>query len=123
MSLQLGRIIIYTKKVEELVTFYCQHFGFEVRRLEGDRIVELVSQGGGANILLHPMSKARKEGQTLVKLVFDAEDVEAFCHAAKARGLLFGPIHQADGYSFANAKDPAQNSVSVSSRAFVRRSL
>lgn len=123
MSSQLGRIIIYTKKVEELAAFYCQHFGFEVLRLEGDRIVELVSQGRGANILLHPMSKGRKDGQTLVKLVFDIEDVEEFCRASKARGLLFGSVHQADGYSFANAKDPAKNSVSVSSRAFVGRSL
>ncbi len=121
MSAQLGRIIIYTKRSEELVAFYCQHFGFEVFRLEGDRIVELVSQGVGMNILLHPMSTGRKEGQTLVKLVFDVEDVEGFCSNAKERGLLFGTIHRADGYCFANAKDPAKNTVSVSSRAFIER--
>jgi predicted enzyme related to lactoylglutathione lyase len=121
MSAQLGRIIIYTKRTEELVAFYCQHFGFEVLRLEGDRIVELVSQGTGMNILLYPMSTGRKEGQTLVKLVFDVEDVDGFCSNAKERGLLFGSIHRADGYCFANAKDPAKNTVSVSSRAFVER--
>lgn len=121
MSPQLGRIIIYTKRIEEMAAFYCLHFGFEALRLEGDRIVELVSQGTGANVLLYPMSKGRTEGQTLVKLVFDVEDVEGFCRDAKARGLLFGSIHRADGYSFANAKDPSKNSVSVSSRAFVER--
>lgn len=121
MSLQLGRIIIYTKKTEELTAFYCQHFGFETLQLEGDRIIELISQGTGANILLHPMSEGRKEGQTLVKLVFDVEDVEGFCRSSKERGLLFGSIHRADGYSFANTKDPAKNSVSISSRAFVKR--
>jgi hypothetical protein len=33
-------------------------------------------------------------------------------------GLKFGATHRADGYSFANAKDPDRNSVSISSRAF-----
>ena len=121
MTAQLGRIIIYTKRIEAMVEFYRQHFGFEVLRLDRDRIVELVPQAGGAHILLYPMSPGRKEGQTLVKLVFDVVDVEGFCRDAKARGLLFGSIHQADGYSFANAKDPAKNSVSISSRAFVDR--
>ena len=118
---QLGRIILYTKKTEEMIAFYCKLFGFEVLRLDGDRIVELVSQGTGANILLHPLSEGRKEGQSLVKLVFDVEDVEGFCRASQQKGLQFGAIHQADGYSFANTKDPAKNSVSISSRAFVQR--
>lgn len=121
MSVLLGRIVIYTKRLEELSAFYCKHFGFEELRLEGDRIVELVSQGTGANILLHGVSSGRKEGQTLVKLVFDVEDVDGFCRRSKERGLQFGSIHRADGYSFANAKDPAKNSISISSRAFVKR--
>lgn len=103
------------------MAFYCRHFDFEALRLEGDRIVELVSQAAGMNILLHPMPTGRKEGQTLIKLVFDVEDVEEFCINAKEQGLVFGTIHRADGYCFANAKDPAKNTVSVSSRAFVER--
>lgn len=121
MSAQLGRIIIYTKKLQEVADFYCRHFGFEELRLDGDRIVELVAPGNGANILLHGMSEGRKDGQTLVKLVFDVEDVEAFCKRAEALGLKCGAIHRADGYCFANAKDPAKNSISVSSRAFAKR--
>lgn len=121
MSAQLGRIIIYTKKIEEVADFYSKHFGFGILRLKGDRIVELVAKGGGGNILLHPMPTSRKDGQTVVKLVFDVEDIEAFCRAAEKRGLKFGTIHHAEGYSFANAKDPANNSISISSRAFVGR--
>ncbi len=121
VAASMGRIIIYTKRVEAMVDFYCLHFGFDVLRLEGDRIVELIPQAGGAHILLHPMGAGRKEGQTLVKLVFDVEDVARFCREAETRGLSFGTIHQADGYCFANTKDPAKNSVSVSSRAFVAR--
>jgi predicted enzyme related to lactoylglutathione lyase len=121
MSVQLGRIIIYTKRLEAVAEFYCVHFGFDMLRHDQDRIVELVSRGRGANFLLHPMSAVRKEGQTLLKLVFDVEDVDAFCRQSKARGLTFGSIHRADGYSFANTKDPAKNSVSISSRAFAGR--
>jgi len=29
-----------------------------------------------------------------------------------------GAVHQANGYSFANAKDPDKNSISISSRSF-----
>lgn len=121
MAAPLGRLIIYTKRLDAMAEFYCRHFGFEELRLDGDRIVELVSQDGGGNILLYPMSPGRKEGQTLVKLVFDVEDVEGFCRDARERGLNFGSIHQADGYCFSNAKDPAKNSISVSSRAFAKR--
>lgn len=114
----LGRIILYTKKRDDVAAFYCKYFGFSEVRQDGDRIVELIASNGGANIMLHPMSDGRKDGQTLVKLVFDVRDVDAFCQTAKDRGLTFGPIHRVDGYCFANAKDPAKNAISVSSRAF-----
>ncbi|CUH63413.1 Glyoxalase-like domain protein [Thalassovita gelatinovora] len=118
MTPSLGRVIIYTKKIEAMVDFYCRYFGYEAVRREGDRIVELRPKNSGIPLLLHLASKGQKEGQSLVKLVFDVSDVEAFCDLAKDRGLEFGKIHQADGYCFANAKDPSKNSVSVSNRAF-----
>ena len=33
-----------------------------------------------------------------------------------AAGLAFGPVHEAPGHCFANAKDPAGNAISISSR-------
>lgn len=36
-------------------------------------------------------------------------------------GLVFGAIHLANGYRFANAKDPAGNPISVSNCAFRNR--
>jgi len=114
----IQRIVIYTKKVPEMVSFYSGHFGYTERRREGDRIVELVPPSGGLTLLLHPAGKGQKEGQSLVKLVFDVEDVETFCDWARDNGLDFGPIHVADGYCFANARDPSNNPIQVSSRAF-----
>lgn len=118
MTAPLGRLIIYTHKIEEMTRFYCRYFGFEIIKREGDRVVELKPPGTGVPLLLHAASKGQKDGQSLIKLVFDVEDVPAFCRAAEANRLIFGKVHKADGYVFANAKDPSKNSIQVSSRAF-----
>ncbi|MDX3927322.1 MAG: VOC family protein [Shinella sp.] len=117
----LNRLVIYAHDVEETARFYQKHFGFKAISAPGDRIVELVAQDGGANIMLHKAAKGQRSGQSVVKLVFDAEDVEAFCIRCAENGLKFGTVHKADGYLFANAKDPCQNPISVSSRAFRNR--
>ncbi|KAF5888140.1 MULTISPECIES: VOC family protein [Rhizobium] len=114
----LNRVVIYAGNVEETARFYEKHFGFKATSLPGDRIIELIAQDGGANIMLHQAAKGQRSGQSTIKLVFDVEDVEAFCRRCAENGLEFGVIHKAYGYQFANAKDPCQNSISVSSRAF-----
>lgn len=114
----LNRLVIYVRDVEAMARFYEQHFGFRATRVPGDRIVELLAPDGGAAIMLHPAAKGQRGGQSVIKLVFDVEGVEAFCRQSAENGLKFGPIHRADGYDFANAKDPCQNSISVSSPAF-----
>lgn len=117
MDAVFGRVVIYTRKMEEMISFYGNHFGFEVLRDPADRIVELQHPEGGGVINLHPAAKSQKMGQVLIKLVFDVEDVETFVTAHPG----FGPIHHVPGYSFANSKDPSGNSVSVSSRAFATK--
>ena len=116
--MRLGRLVLYVRDMEATVSFYEKHFGYRAQQLEGDRIIELIDDGGGTNLLIHPAGKTQKMGQSLVKLVFDVEDLDAFCAQSGSNGLDFGPIHQADGYRFANAKDPSGNSISISSRAF-----
>lgn len=114
----INRIIIYTKNLPEMVEFYTKFFEFEVLNLPEDRLIELVSKNGGARLLLHPASKGQKDGQVLVKLVFDVEDVRAACAELKNKGLDMGPIQRGEGYEFANCKDPSKNSIQLSSRAF-----
>ncbi|MGV1755427.1 VOC family protein [Rhizobium sp. A22-96] len=116
----LGRITLYVRDVEATIDFYERHFGFKPLRQEGDRIVELLASDGGANLMIHQAGKAQKMGQVLVKLVFDVENVDAFRAKCAGDGLEFGPLHQADGYVFANAKDPSGNPIAISSRAFRR---
>ena len=115
----LGRILLYVRDIDTVAEFYARHFGFRVHREEGDRVVELESfTDAGANIMLHPLGRGRRGGQTVAKLIFDVPDVEAFCTQAAEHGLPFGAVHRADGYVFANTQDPAGNAISISSRAY-----
>ena len=117
MTLPINRIVIYTKKLPEMVAFYTRFFGFTAHQRDKDRIVELRPHHGGLTILLHSAATSQKEGQALIKLVFDVENVETSCAEFKLAGLDFGPVHKAEGYAFANAKDPSNNPISISSRA------
>ena len=116
------RIVIYCKKIDAMAQFYANHFGYQIQRLDGDRIVELrpktFAEQGGLILMLHPAGKGQREGQSLIKLVFDVEDVEAVRRKLIADGSKVGPVHPAGSYAFANLKDPSGNSVSISSRAF-----
>lgn len=121
MTATLGRIIIYAKNLEKMCTFYENFFGYKRLILPDDRIIELIPPSNGASIMLHPVAKSVKTGQVTVKLVFDVKDIEQFHAQCLKKGLKFGTIHQADGYSFANTKDPDKNSIQISSRKFAKK--
>ncbi|MCY1495940.1 hypothetical protein D9M68_298540 [compost metagenome] len=118
MSSALGTIIIYARDMQKTANFYREHFGFQTTGEVVEGLIELRSPTPGADILVHQAAKSVKLGHAGVKLSFHVRDIEAFVQGAKRRGLEFGPIHQANGYSFANAKDPDNNSIGISSRSF-----
>lgn len=118
MQAPLGTILIYARDMKKTAAFYRDQFGFATTGEVVEGLIELRPPDGGAAILIHQAAKSSKLGQAGVKLTFHVRDVDAFVRTAAARGLEFGPIHQANGYRFANAKDPDRNSVSISSRAF-----
>lgn len=116
--MKLGTIILYARDTKKTAAFYEKFFDFDTSGEIVEGLIELKSRTGGANILIHQAAKSVKLGQVGVKLSFDVKDIEAFKKEAAKRGLNFGTTHEANGYSFANAKDPDKNSVSISSRAF-----
>lgn len=116
----LSRIMMYARDVQATCDFYERHFGFIPKRAADDRVVELVPANGGVIIMVHAAAKTVRTGQVTVKLVFDIEDVDGFVEQSRAKGLAFGAIHEAKGYTFANAKDPDGNSISISGRAFAK---
>ncbi|MFQ6405346.1 VOC family protein [Methylophilus sp. 'Pure River'] len=118
MQAVLGSIIIYARDMQKTAIFYSKYFGFQTSGEVVEGLIELNSPGAGAQILIHQAAKSVKLGQVGVKLTFHVEDVEQFVQTSKEFGLEFGPIHQANGYKFTNAKDPDDNSISISSRSF-----
>jgi hypothetical protein len=79
--MRINRIVLHVKDVERLLpSMRC--FGFRAEREEGDRIVELVSQDGGAHLLIDQA----EGGQLQANLVFDVELLCALCEKA---GLSF----------------------------------
>lgn len=114
----LNTIMIYARDMQRSAAFYRDHFGFATSGQVVEGLIELTSASHGMTILIHQAAKSIKLGQVGLKLVFSVMDVEAFkAHSAES-GLIFGSLHQANGYSFANAKDPDGNPVSISSRAY-----
>jgi predicted enzyme related to lactoylglutathione lyase len=116
MSALLNTILIYARNPTTTAKFYRDHFNFETSGQIVEGLIELQSRG--ATLLIHQAAKSVRHGQATVKLMFSVRDVEGFKQECAQRGLVFGSTHQANGYSFANAKDPDGNSVAISSRAF-----
>ena len=114
----LSRVILYVKDLPKVAAFYQTFFG--MKRIDGAEAgwLELESPAGGCRIALHKASKGQKSGAAM-KIVFGVKDVQAFKDEAATRGLHFGAVHVVRaplGHEFANAKDPAGNSISISSR-------
>ncbi len=117
ITAKLNTIVLYAKDPKTTAEFYRRFFDFKILHNTTDDLIELTLKDG-AKILVLQAAKSIKLGQVKIKLVFDVRDVEKFKRRSKNLGLEFGGTHQANGYCFANTKDPDKNSVSVSSRAY-----
>jgi predicted enzyme related to lactoylglutathione lyase len=113
----LTAVILYVRDLDAVAHFYQQHFGFVPGPATEAGWRELVAPDGGCTIALHRAAKSQKRGSE-IKLVFAVRDVAAFRTKALRKGLKFGAVLDGPGFRFANAKDPAGNSISVSSRPF-----
>lgn len=115
--LSIARVILYVRDIPKVATFYKRFFGLKPLPGASDGWLELSCPSGGCTIALHQAAKSQKSGAA-IKLVFAVKDVQAFVRESEKEGLQFGAVHRADGFEFANAKDPSGNSISVSSRGF-----
>jgi catechol 2,3-dioxygenase-like lactoylglutathione lyase family enzyme len=120
----VARVILYVRDIPKVAAFY-QRF-FDMRPLPGgsDGWLELASAAGGCTIALHQASVGQKSGAAM-KLVFGVPDVHAFKSAREKDGLKLGVVHEVRqggrGFEFCNGKDPAGNSISISSRGMAGR--
>jgi len=117
------RLVLYVRDIAKVAGFYQRFFG--MRPLPGatDRWLELASAEGGCTIALHQAAVSQKSGAAM-KLVFGVADVQAFKSAKEEQGLKLGAVHtvteEGQSFEFANAKDPAGNSISISSRGLTK---
>jgi catechol 2,3-dioxygenase-like lactoylglutathione lyase family enzyme len=111
----IARIILYVKDIPKVAAFYQRHFGMSPLPGATGGWLELSSPSGGCTIALHKAAVSQKSGAAM-KIVFAVPDVRAFKAAKAEEDLHFGAVHEAEGFEFANAKDPAGNSIQISSR-------
>jgi predicted enzyme related to lactoylglutathione lyase len=114
------RVILYVRDIPKVAAFYQRLFGLIPQPGATPGWLELASPSGGCGIALHQAAISQKSGAAM-KLVFAVADVRAFKAAAEKQGLKFGVIHDTGEHEFCNAKDPAGNSISISSRGLKRR--
>jgi len=117
MAIPISSILLYVKDVSRVADLVLTHFGYVEE--PGSRPGWRVLRGEGCTISIHQAAKGQKSSAA-IKIVFSVADVPKFIAERAKAGLKFGAIHEAEGYVFSNAKDPAGNSISVSSRAFRR---
>ena len=115
VAIPVSRVILYVKDVASIAAFYQQHFGLKPLPGNEEGWVELSSGKRGCNIALHKATPSQKSGAAM-KVVFGVSNVRKFIAEREADGLRFGPIHSAGEFEFANAKDPAGNSIQISGR-------
>jgi hypothetical protein len=115
MSTPIARVIFYVKNIPKVAEFYRRHFGMTALPSSEKGWLEMTNPAGGCNIALHQAAKSQKSGAAM-KIVFRVTDVREFIREREQQGLKFGPLHEAGDFEFANAKDPAGNSIQISSR-------
>ena len=120
--LPIARIILYVRDIEKVAAFYQKHFG--LKRLPGaeDGWLEIGSPNGACAIALHQAAASQKRASE-IKIVFGVEDVRKFKAEREAAGLKFGVVHTSRSHEFCNARDPAGNSIQVSSRGVSSRGM
>jgi predicted enzyme related to lactoylglutathione lyase len=113
--LPIARVILYVRDIEKVAAFYQKHFGLKPLPGAEDGWIEIGSPNGTCAIALHQAAASQKRGSE-IKIVFGVKDVRKFRAEREAAGLKLGVVHTSVDHEFCNARDPAGNSIQVSSR-------
>jgi predicted enzyme related to lactoylglutathione lyase len=111
----VSRIILYVRDIPKVAAFYQTHFGLQPLPGADDGWLELGATRGSCRIALHQAAVSQKRGSE-IKIVFAVKNVAKFVAQRATAGLKFSVVHKAGTHEFANARDPAGNSIQVSSR-------
>jgi predicted enzyme related to lactoylglutathione lyase len=115
----ITRLALYVRDMPAIADFYGRHFGFVARFSRNRDKAVLTPADGGLHLVLLQASKGHRIGQSTVKIIFDAPDVESAKASHAKKGLKFGPTLHGPNYQFANARDPAKNLIQLSNAYLV----
>jgi catechol 2,3-dioxygenase-like lactoylglutathione lyase family enzyme len=106
---KVARIILFTGQIDTMSRFYGEVLG--LRQVTNERMWREFA-AGGMRIALHsgPASPGRKGP----KIAFRAPDVAAMRAKLVARGAKFGKVHDGEGFSLCDGKDPDGNPIQLS---------
>jgi len=119
MAAHISRIILFVADLPAVAAFYQQHFGLEPVSQPEDGWVELGA--GGCNLALHRgQLPDGASSHSPAKIVFAVSDVRAEVERLTREGLKFGKVHDWNGFSFADTRDPEGNPIQLSSRGMAK---
>ena len=119
MPAHISRIILFVADLPKVAAFYQQHFDLEPVEAAEDGWIELAA--GGCNLALHRGKlPPRASSHSPAKIVFAVSDVRAEVERLARVGLKFGKVHDWNGFSFADTKDPEGNPIQLSSRGVAK---
>ena len=113
--LPIARVILHVRDIAKVAAFYQKHFGLKPLPGAEEGWLEIGSPNGACAIALHRAAAFQRRGSE-IKIVFGVKDVRKFRAEREAAGLKLGVVHTSKNHEFCNAKDPAGNSIQVSSR-------
>ena len=115
MTSRISRIILFVADVPGTAAFYQRHFGLEPIGSEEEGWLEL--RADGCNLALHRGKlPPGTRSPSPVKIVFAVSNVPDAVKQFAANGLKFGEVHEWNGISYADTKDPEGNPIQISSR-------
>ena len=119
MAAHISRIILFVADLPKVAVFFQQHFGPEAAGPAEDGWIEL--NAGGCNLALHHGKLPPGAAQhSPAKIVFAVSDVRAEVERLTLEGLKFGKVHDWNGFSLADTKDPEGNPIQLSSRGVAK---
>lgn len=115
MSDSIARVVLSVWDMPQVTVFYQWHFGLRPLPSARKDWLEFEPEPGGCTFALPHAAKSEKIDPA-IEIAVGVLDVRGFVAKRAKAGLKFGAIHDAGDFAFANAPDPAGNSISVPSR-------
>jgi catechol 2,3-dioxygenase-like lactoylglutathione lyase family enzyme len=112
VELSLKRVIIFTRRMDEMAKFYRDVIGLKPLTDEAEW---KEFQAGGCNLALHKGSSS--VGAHPPKMVFFARDVAAARSELLRRGATLGKMKSGAGPDMCDGRDPDGNPFQISNRS------